>query len=65
MDEYLESEEFQQYLYSQYNKIYECKECRKILRPKKGDCCVYCSYGDVPCPPIQEDGVDGNRSGCC
>ena len=45
--------------------FYECKECREILRPKKGDCCVYCSYGDIPCPPIQADGVDGNRSGCC
>ncbi|WP_339879956.1 GDCCVxC domain-containing (seleno)protein, partial [uncultured Algoriphagus sp.] len=24
-------------------------------KPKKGDCCVYCSYGTVPCPPIQEN----------
>jgi len=22
--------------------------------PKKGDCCVYCSYGNVKCPPIQK-----------
>jgi len=22
------------------------------LRPKAGDCCVFCSYGLVPCPPI-------------
>jgi len=24
-----------------------------LLRPKSGDCCVFCSYGSVPCPPIQ------------
>ncbi len=34
---------------------YECKECGVLLRPLKGDCCVFCSFGDVPCPPIQQD----------
>jgi hypothetical protein len=24
------------------------------LRPKPGDCCVFCSFGSVKCPPIQE-----------
>ncbi|MDH3577809.1 MAG: hypothetical protein OEO71_08330 [Gammaproteobacteria bacterium] len=33
--------------------FYECKGCGTLLRPKPGDCCVYCSYGDVPCPPMQ------------
>jgi len=33
--------------------FYECNNCKKILKPKKGDCCVYCSYGTVACPPIQ------------
>lgn len=33
--------------------FYDCKGCGTVLKPKKGDCCVYCSYGDVPCPPIQ------------
>ena len=28
--------------------------CGALLKPKPGDCCVFCSYGDVPCPPIQE-----------
>ena len=28
--------------------FYECTHCKKILRPKPGDCCVYCSYGDRP-----------------
>ena len=40
--------------------FYKCSNCSIILRPKKGDCCVYCSFGTVPCPPIQK----GNKS-CC
>jgi len=32
---------------------YECKACGAMLKPKSGDCCVFCSYGDIPCPPIQ------------
>ena len=35
--------------------FYECVACKKILRPTGNDCCVYCSYGTVPCPPIQMD----------
>ncbi|HUJ36789.1 MAG TPA: GDCCVxC domain-containing (seleno)protein [Hyphomicrobium sp.] len=34
--------------------LYDCKRCGAKLKPKKGDCCVFCSYGSVPCPPIQE-----------
>jgi hypothetical protein len=34
--------------------FYDCKGCSAVLKPKPGDCCVYCSYGTVPCPPIQE-----------
>ena len=33
--------------------FYDCRHCGVTLRPKKGDCCVFCSYGTVPCPPIQ------------
>jgi hypothetical protein len=33
--------------------FYECENCKKVLKPQKGDCCVYCSYGTVDCPPIQ------------
>ncbi len=36
--------------------FYECPHCRTLLRPKPGDCCVFCSYGDVKCPPIQLGG---------
>nr|WP_043746521.1 MULTISPECIES: GDCCVxC domain-containing (seleno)protein [Rhodospirillales] len=35
--------------------FYDCKGCGIVLRPKPGDCCVFCSYGSVPCPPIQAD----------
>jgi len=34
--------------------FYDCKGCGALLKPKAGDCCVYCSYGTVACPPIQE-----------
>ena len=38
---------------------HDCTGCGALLRPKGGDCCVFCSYGTVSCPPIQKDG------GCC
>ena len=31
--------------------FYECVNCKTLLRPKLGDCCVFCSYGNVQCPP--------------
>ena len=39
--------------------FYECPGCHGVLKPKTGDCCVFCSYGSVPCPPKQKEG------GCC
>jgi MerC mercury resistance protein len=33
--------------------FYECENCKTRLKPKQGDCCVFCSYGTVKCPPIQ------------
>lgn len=33
--------------------FYECRNCKTRLKPKQGDCCVYCSYGTVVCPPKQ------------
>ena len=35
--------------------FYECKNCKSVLKPKEGDRCVFCSYGTVKCPPIQEN----------
>jgi hypothetical protein len=34
--------------------LYVCKSCGERLKPLAGDCCVFCSYGSVPCPSIQE-----------
>lgn len=39
--------------------FYECKGCGVLLRPLEGDCCVFCSYGTVKCPPVQL------QTGCC
>ena len=33
--------------------FYECEQCKTVLRPKASDCCVFCSYGSVKCPPVQ------------
>lgn len=40
---------------------YECKACGELLKPQPGDCCVYCSYGSRPCPPIQL----ADQATCC
>jgi len=32
---------------------YECTSCHSLLKPLAGDCCVFCSFGTVKCPPIQ------------
>ncbi|MBT5032525.1 MAG: hypothetical protein HOM55_09565 [Proteobacteria bacterium] len=34
--------------------FYECESCKTLLKPLHGDCCVFCSYGTVKCPPIQQ-----------
>lgn len=39
--------------------FYECPKCNALLSPKTGDCCVFCSYGSVKCPPVQK------ARGCC
>ena len=47
--------------------FYECTSCKTLLRPEPGDCCVFCSFGTVPCPPVQvsgrccEDGPPASR----
>ena len=35
--------------------FYQCASCGAHLRPKPGDCCVFCSFGSVPCPPMQAE----------
>ncbi|AJY38456.1 hypothetical protein BW21_5513 [Burkholderia humptydooensis] len=44
--------------------FYACSACGALLRPKPGDCCVFCSYGSVCCPSRQRrsesDGAAGS-----
>lgn len=40
--------------------FYDCLGCGALLRPKPGDCCVFCSFGDTRCPPRQTE-----VSSCC
>lgn len=39
--------------------LYGCVVCGTMIRAKPGDCCVFCSYGSVKCPPMQRS------SDCC
>ncbi len=34
---------------------YECESCKTLLKPIGDDCCVYCSFGSVKCPPMQSE----------
>ena len=46
--------------------FYNCEACGARLKPKTGDCCVFCSYGSVPCPPIQaERPGEAGAASCC
>ena len=46
--------------------FYSCTGCGTALRPKQGDCCVFCSYGSVPCPPVQaERSGKAGAASCC
>ena len=40
--------------------FHACDRCGGLISPKPGDCCVFCSYGSVPCPPMQE-----GKASCC
>ena len=39
--------------------FYDCRHCGAVLKPKPGDCCAYCSYATVPCPPVQTGSCGG------
>jgi hypothetical protein len=41
---------------------YLCEGCLLTHRRKAGDCCVFCSYADRPCP---SKGEEDPRSACC
>jgi hypothetical protein len=33
--------------------FFKCVYCHELIRPRKGDCCVFCSYGSNKCPDRQ------------
>jgi hypothetical protein len=35
--------------------FFDCPACHVLVQPASGDCCVFCSFGDRPCP----------AKGCC
>jgi hypothetical protein len=37
--------------------FHECAGCGALLKAKEGTCCIFCSYGDVPCPPVQREKI--------
>lgn len=45
--------------------FYVCTNCGAKLQPKHGDCCVFCSYGSVPCPPMQAQQTSGTGAAAC
>lgn len=35
--------------------LYFCEGCKTYIKPKEGDCCIFCSYGSVKCPIEQKN----------
>ena len=44
--------------------LHVCAECGLDVRPLRGDCCVFCSYGTDPCPTSPRRVTEGERH-CC
>jgi hypothetical protein len=39
--------------------FWDCPACGEVVKPKPGDCCVFCSYGAELCPPRQREATGG------
>ncbi|QWD77240.1 GDCCVxC domain-containing (seleno)protein [Polynucleobacter sp. MWH-Svant-W18] len=35
--------------------LYRCCACSNILKTKSGDCCIFCSFGDVDCSNAEQN----------
>ncbi|WP_305120694.1 MULTISPECIES: GDCCVxC domain-containing (seleno)protein [Polynucleobacter] len=35
--------------------LYRCKACSTILKPKSGDCCIFCSFGNTDCSSSEKN----------
>lgn len=41
--------------------FYKCQKYGEMLKPKEGDCCVFCSYADTKYPPKQKESMKGGE----
>ncbi|WP_304608924.1 MULTISPECIES: GDCCVxC domain-containing (seleno)protein [unclassified Polynucleobacter] len=39
--------------YSQH--LYRCPSCSIILKPRSGDCCIFCSFGSQDCSSAEQN----------
>ena len=39
--------------------FYICDGCKKTISTTKSNCCVFCDYGDTPCPVSHEGKAKG------
>lgn len=44
--------------------LYQCVNCKFTLTPKEGDCCVFCSYAEIPCPSRQSEMAFSSLDSC-
>src|SRR3954451_14308064 len=42
--------------------FFACPGCDRLLKPRPGDCCIFRSYGDEPCPCCSTSTSDGVRT---
>ncbi|MEA9602543.1 GDCCVxC domain-containing (seleno)protein [Polynucleobacter sp. MG-28-Ekke-A2] len=35
--------------------LYRCRSCSAILKPKSGDCCILCSFGNRDCSSSEQN----------
>ena len=50
------TQEFEMPLYASRKHFY-CSNCNAVHESKSDECCIYCSYGTVPCPKEQLSSV--------
>ncbi|HEX3423128.1 MAG TPA: GDCCVxC domain-containing (seleno)protein [Sphingomicrobium sp.] len=44
--------------------FYDGSHCGAVLSPIPGDCCLFCSYSDVPRPLVQNEANRGQPARC-
>lgn len=41
--------------------FWQCPCCDNLSKPLHGDCCVFCSFGEQPCPPRRAEHIQQER----